>query len=121
MVVGSREPSPFGIFASFERVHFPARGRDGGGAGAKGELKLESGEVLKAKGFQVIPANERLIIQMPGGGGYGDPITRDPDVVADDVRNGLVTADQARADYGVVVAPDGSLDAAATEKLRAST
>lgn len=120
MVIANREPSPFGIFASFERVHFPARGRDGGGPGAKGQISLASGPVLQAKGFQVIPTADRLIVEMPGGGGYGDPRDRDPESVADDVRNGLVTADCARADYGVVVQADGALDRSATDKLRSS-
>jgi len=120
MVVGSREPTPFGIFASFERVLFPARGRDGGGAGAKGKISLESGAVLKNKGFQIIPGKDRLIVEMPGGGGYGDPRTRDPERVADDVLNGLVTVDQARDDYAVVVGADGAIDRSATAKLRAS-
>jgi N-methylhydantoinase B len=119
MVVANRENAPFGIFAGYERVHFPARGRDGGGPGAKGRLRLESGAELRAKGFQVIPAGDRLIVEMPGGGGYGDPYARDAERIADDVRNGLVTAEAARDDYGVVVGADGALDRAATEKLRA--
>ncbi len=119
MVVGSREPSPFGIFASFERVVYPARGRDGGGPGAKGIVSLESGTVLKNKGFQIIPGKDRLIIEMPGGGGYGDPRARDPERVADDVLNGLVTIEQARDDYAVAVGADGAIDQTATEKLRA--
>ena len=120
MVVANRENAPFGIFAGFERVHFPARGRDGGGPGAKGRLRLESGAELRHKGFQVVPAQERLIVEMPGGGGYGDAYARDPEIVADDVRNGLVTASAARADYGVVIDPNGTLDKAATERLRAA-
>jgi N-methylhydantoinase B len=121
MVIANRENAPFGIFASFERVHFPARGRDGGGPGAKGQISLASGPVLRNKGFQVIPTRDRLIVQMPGGGGYGNAHARDPARVADDVRNGLVTPDAARSDYAVVVAPDGTLDLAATEKLRTGT
>ena len=119
MVVANREDAPFGIFAGFERVHFPARGRDGGNPGAKGRLHLESGAELRHKGFQVVPPQEKLIVDMPGGGGYGEAFARDPASVADDVRNGLVTADAARADYGVAVGPDGTLDEAETERLRA--
>ena len=119
MVLSNRENVPFGIFATFERVHYPARGRDGGAPGAKGRLRLESGQELRNKGFQVVPAEDRLIVEMPGGGGYGDPLTRDPASVADDVQNGLVTADAARENYGVVVAEDGALDADATDALRA--
>ncbi|MEJ1976647.1 MAG: hydantoinase B/oxoprolinase family protein [Acetobacteraceae bacterium] len=50
MEVGSRENAPFGLFAGFERVKFPARGRDGGGSGALGSVTLKSGPVLKPKG-----------------------------------------------------------------------
>ena len=53
-----------------------------------------------------------------GGGGWGNPLERDPELVATDVRRGLVTRDGARR-YGVVISEDGSVDAAATGKLRA--
>jgi N-methylhydantoinase B len=52
-----------------------------------------------------------------GGGGWGDPLTRDPQLVAKEVVQGLVTRGGARA-YGVVIA-DGGVDAVATEALRA--
>ena len=51
-----------------------------------------------------------------GGGGFGDPIDRDPGKVAEDVANGAVSEGAARAIYGVVV--NGSLDLEATERLR---
>jgi N-methylhydantoinase B len=118
MEITSREEAPFGIFASFERVVYPARGRDGGGVGANGRLHLESGTELRSKGFQTIPTGDRLIIEMPGGGGYGDPMTRDPEAVATDVRLGLVSAEAAANDYGVVVTDDGKVDAQATAGRR---
>ena len=52
-----------------------------------------------------------------GGGGWGDPLQRDPEIVAAEVRRGLVSVDGA-ADYGVVLGKDNSVDVAATEKLR---
>jgi N-methylhydantoinase B/oxoprolinase/acetone carboxylase alpha subunit len=57
----------------------------------------------------------------PNAGGYGDPLDRAPEEVADDVADGLISADEARADYGVVLAA-GTLapDLAATASLRAS-
>jgi N-methylhydantoinase B len=119
MEVTSRENAPFGIFASFERVHYPARGRDGAGSGEKGRLLLESGAVLRNKGIQTIPTGDRLIIEMPGGGGYGDPMSRDPAVVADDVRLGLVSAAAAQQKYGVVLTDSGAVDEIATVALRA--
>jgi N-methylhydantoinase B len=48
----------------------------------------------------------------------GDPLARDPSQVARDVRDDLVSAENARAFYKVAVAPDGTLDAAATTQLR---
>ena len=118
MEIASREDAPFGIFASFERVLFPARGRDGAGPGATGRISLASGHELRNKGFQTIPAQGRLIIEMPGGGGYGDPMTRSPNAVANDVRLGLVSDEAAARDYGVVVGDDGHIDGEATAKQR---
>jgi N-methylhydantoinase B len=101
MEVEHREGAPFGIFATFERVKHPARGRDGGKPGGNGRLSLASGEVMRAKGFQTIPAGERLVVEMPGGGGFGDPKKRDRAAVKRDVKLGLVSAEQAKAVYGV--------------------
>ena len=53
-----------------------------------------------------------------GGGGWGDPLTRDPELVALEVKRGLVTREGAR-DYGVVLDNAGGVDATATEALRA--
>lgn len=105
MEVGSREAAAFGIFARFERVQHPARGRNGGGAGAPGRLSLASGATLKAKGLGVVPAGDRLIIEMPGGGGMGAPSERDPAAVRLDVRAGYVSAEAAERDYGVTGDP----------------
>ena len=65
-----------------------------------------------------VPARERLLLELPGGGGYGDPHQRDPSRVADDVRLGLVSPDTARHEYGVVVDRSGAVDETATEALR---
>jgi N-methylhydantoinase B len=54
----------------------------------------------------------------PGGGGWGDPRARDPEQVARDVRDGLVTVAEAREVHGVVLAADGSVDEPATAALR---
>jgi N-methylhydantoinase B len=118
MEISSREDAAFGIHAVFERVKHPARGRDNGQPGANGRLHLASGTTLKSKGFQVIPTGERLIVEMPGGGGYGEPSGRDPERVALDVRNGLVSRASAERDYKVVLRADFSVDKAATAALR---
>ncbi len=53
-----------------------------------------------------------------GGGGWGDPLERDADQVRVDVSRGLVSAEGAKR-YGVVIAADGAVNSAATDKLRA--
>lgn len=61
---------------------------------------------------------DRVHVRTPGGGGYGDPITRDPEAVARDVRLGYYTPDQALTLFGVVCTADG-LDRKATALRRA--
>ena len=61
-----------------------------------------------------VKAGDMLYFNTWGGGGWGDPLERDAELVAADVARGLVSRDGARR-YGVVVADDGSVDAAATE------
>ena len=56
--------------------------------------------------------------QLAGGGGYGDPLQRDPARVQRDVRMGYVTMEGARRDYGVVLLTDMSIDEDATRLLR---
>ena len=57
-------------------------------------------------------------VSTPGGGGYGDPFARAPEKVAADVARGYYTAEQAERRFGVRLAADGSVDAAATAGLR---
>ncbi|MBP7063270.1 MAG: hydantoinase B/oxoprolinase family protein [Ferrovibrio sp.] len=71
---------PFMLNATFERVDNPARGRAGGAPGAAGVVRLASGPKLKAKGRQMVPAGDRLIVEMPGGGGYGQVAERTPEM-----------------------------------------
>ena len=120
MEIASSENAPFAIAATFDRVHHAPRGREGGMDGFTGKVELTSGEVLNNKGTQSIPRNDRLHLEMPGGGGYGDPMRRDPDKVAMDVRDGMVSAQAAQDLYGVVLDANGAVDEAATEALRNS-
>jgi len=87
--VSHAEGAPFAIFALFDRVDHPARGRHGGADGAPGTVRLTSGKTLKTKGKQIIPAGERLLMELPGGGGYGDPAKRDPALREKDQANDL--------------------------------
>jgi len=54
-----------------------------------------------------------------GGGGYGDPFLRPSGKVAEEVRNGVISVERAKSEYGVVVNPDTfEVDEEATKKLR---
>ena len=57
---------------------------------------------------------------MASGGGWGDPMQRDPDLVLQDVRNGIYTVDYVRREFGVVIDPQTlAIDHDATTSLRA--
>lgn len=70
--------------AMFDRVGHPARGRDGGGDGAPGSVALDDGTTLKAKGTQHVPPGKRLVLELPGGGGFGDANERDAEAAERD-------------------------------------
>lgn len=118
MEVVSLDDAPFGISANYDRVDFPPRGRDGGKDGKAGILRLASGERLRGKGQQTVPKGGTLFIEMPGGGGLGDPRQRDPERVLADVKLGMVSREAAAADYGVVIRADFTIDREATRQAR---
>lgn len=120
MEFANAEGAPFAISAMFDRIKNPPRGRAGGGNGQTGRVYLASGTELSGKGRQAVPAGDRLVMEMPGGGGMGDPWARDPARVAVDVRDGLVTPEAALARYGVAVDADGILDTETTARERRS-
>jgi len=70
-LVQDRNPdSCFGLVVQRweQRSKYPARGRNGGGPGGKGSVRLASGAELGSKGLQVVPAGDRLIESVPGVG-----------------------------------------------------
>lgn len=88
------------INAMFDRCENPARGRDGGQNGSPGAVGLDDGSDLQSKGQQWIPDGRRLVLNLPGGGGYGDPHQRDRTLVATDIEREYIDMDQARGEYG---------------------
>jgi N-methylhydantoinase B len=118
MEVSSLDDAPFAVNAIFDRIDFPPHGRDGGKDGMAGVLRLVSGRRLRGKGHQTVPKGDVLSIEMPGGGGLGDPRQRDPQRVLADVKLGLVTRGAAEADYGVVIGDDLGVDWEATARRR---
>jgi len=112
------------LSAMYDRTRFPAPGMLGGKDGAAGWVGTASGERLHPKRQQRIPAGERVVLKLPGGGGYGDPLERDPDLVRRDVEDGLVSREHAREAYGVALTETKQhgrydVDAEATARLRA--
>ena len=66
----------------------------------------------------VLNEGDLITVRTPGGGGYGDPFKREPELVARDVRRGYFDTKDAREEYGVVLNADLSVDAKATLALR---
>ena len=89
----------FAVSKMFDRIRQPARGRDGGQAGATGAVRLADGTPLKGMGREMIPAGARLVVETPGGGGIGHPGDRDLVLLEDDVRRGFISAEAAERLY----------------------
>jgi N-methylhydantoinase B len=99
--IGAAAGYEFRFSAMFDRLDHPARGREGGSAGAPGSVALDDGTPLRGKGRQPVPPGRRLVLRLPGGGGHGDPLKRPRTAVAADVAAGYVSAAEAAADYGL--------------------
>lgn len=96
----SSNGAPFIVFLSVERLKFPALGRMGGLPGAPGRIRFRDGaEDIPGKGELRVGADDYLVFETPGGGGFGDPAARDADALALDIKRGLVTTEGAKA-YG---------------------
>lgn len=97
--IGAREGYAFSFNAMFDRVAFPARGHRGGGNGAPGKVGLDDGTVLRAKGRQAVPEGRRLMLELPGGGGYGPAAERPAEAVQRDVDYDYLSPEQAAREY----------------------
>ena len=71
-------PHPITVSMLTDRQKHAPRGLAGGGEGAKGRVSLESGEPIKGKGLTVVKPGDCIVIQTPGGAGYGPAAERDP-------------------------------------------
>lgn len=89
--IAAEDGHEFDFSAMFDRIAHPARGRDGGEGGAPGSVRLDDGTVMRAKGWQHVPAGRRLLLELPGGGGFGDPARRSGEAREADRLRGCVT------------------------------
>lgn len=115
---------PAAVNFNIERTKCPPWGLWGGRPGTVGEARVERasglpGEsVTKRTRYPIVP-EDRVVFLTAGGGGWGDPLEREPEAVARDVRGGYISSGEA-ADYGVVLDPaTGEVNLKATETLRA--
>lgn len=88
--IAANEGHEFWIKAMFDRVDHPARGRNGGADGAPGVVRLDDGTQMQPKGRQKVPADRRLVLELPGGGGFGDPSERSTEDHGRDLRLGYL-------------------------------
>ncbi|RLA98260.1 MAG: hydantoinase B/oxoprolinase family protein, partial [Deltaproteobacteria bacterium] len=100
------------------RCKYPPEGIFGGKPGAKAQF-LVNGEPGDPSGLTFCKPGDVVAFYSAGGGGYGDPFERDPEMVRRDVIYGYVSVEQAREDYGVVIDPETfEIDYKATERMR---
>lgn len=95
------------LIGTIEQTKSPAWGVEGGLSGETNKMTISVGlpherPMGKVSGW-VLPAGERLLFEMGGGGGWGDPLDRDPSRVLNDVVGGYVSTASAERDYGVVI------------------
>jgi N-methylhydantoinase B len=107
-----------------ERQRFQPYGLEGGHPGVLGRTVVDPGKpterVIPGKASVDLAYGDVVSFQLSGAGGYGDPLERDPERVARDVRLGYVGRAGAAERYGVIVADDGSVDTAATTETRSA-
>ena len=105
----------------------PPHGMEDGRDGRPGDIWINpdtDGAKRLPTRYADYPLKEGDVFRLdtPGGGGYGDPLERPPESVLADVGEGLVSAETAERDYGVVLTREGSnlvVDAAKTQARRA--
>src|SRR5712692_7994782 len=128
--VGYRGDTSWAVSALVDRTRFPATGLEGGKSGAPGEYLVNNTASPQAKAFTPLAPGDRVQLNLPGGGGYGNPFQRPVELVLNDVVNGYVSLEAAEREYGVIVRYLGSqkqfvrlphlfvIDEAATTALR---
>jgi len=93
-----------------DRTVYAAPGLLGGQSGATGEVTLGNGTRLNAKTLKDLKDGEIVHVNLPGGGGYGDPMKRDIEKVRWDVIESYISPEEAEQCYGVAVRYTGNPD-----------
>ena len=120
--------APGNVLSAMERTLCPPWGLHGGQAASPNRFSVvrqdgaaERFATGKTPGHVALKAGDGFLVEVGGGGGYWNPVERDPERVLADVRSGYVSLEAARRDYGVVIRQNNrqfQIDLVATEKLR---
>jgi N-methylhydantoinase B len=97
-----RSEGPWTLSAMYDRIKFAPRGTQGGADGAAGAVHDENGRALASKGRVALGQRAEVTLELPGGGGLGDPRERPGEAIEVDVAEGYVTREMALRDYGRV-------------------
>ena len=99
MDVGVQNGYVFDFQAMFDRINHPAKGQNGGGAGASTLIVRNDGVKMSGKGKQFIPEGKRVQMAFPGGGGFGEVLDRDKKSIIRDLTLGYISKKSAKANY----------------------
>lgn len=108
--ISYRGDASWGVSALVDRTHFPATGLEGGKSGSSGEFLVNNTIRPQPKALIPLAPGAHVQLNLPGGGGYGNPFQRHIDLVLNDVVNGYVSLEAAEREYGVVIRYLGSQD-----------
>lgn len=102
------------------RFRYPPEGLFNGKNGSRAQFLINE-ERGNPYGLTQLKPGDVVIMDAAGGGGYGDPLERDPELIENDMADGYVSVESAKEDYGVVINRENmGVDKEATDNLRAS-
>lgn len=116
--VGTGEP--YVVSSLADRMRYAAEGYLGGHPGGRGGFRTSGGGRPNPKISTRLAAGTGFTLELPGGGGFGDPLTRDARAVAEDVSEGYVSRSAAWRDYGVRVSSTGDVTEESAARRRAA-
>ena len=100
VVIRNLSPNEMRLSIMSERTVVPPQGLFGGQPGGRPSFGLDDGTPASPKGISSVAPAQAVTIRTHGGGGYGPPTERTPEAVLEDVRDGYVSAEAAKRDYG---------------------
>ncbi len=119
LVISSLSDLPVTASLRPDKLRFPAPGINGGAPGKLGTVLLNGEPPEPGSSVYTLSKGDRIVFDLPGGGGFGPAWRRPVESVLEDIRLGLVTPEAAREEYGVVLTETLELDPVRTRQRRA--